>query len=209
MAHTSGSILVMVAAGVGVVLLAAFAGLLWLVTRGPERAQPWLRRVGGRLRLVDPDRLVALVEGLAQRFSDLVADRSLTRRAVGWAAANWLLDAASLWVFLAAFGHSVSPVDLLTAYGLANILAAIPLTPAGLGVVELVLVSMITGFGPTAGRGPVRGARLPGGELLAAHPLRWAGLRLPRARAPRTAPTLARPECAGGPSGAIGWLGLR
>ncbi len=38
------------------------------------------------------------------------------------------------------------------AYGLANILAAIPLTPAGLGVVELVLVSMITGFGPTAGQ---------------------------------------------------------
>ena len=81
-----------------------------------------------------------------------MADRSLTRRAIGWAAANWLLDAASLWVFVAAFGHVVSPVDLLMAYGLANILAAIPLTPGGLGVVELVLVSTITGFGPTAGQ---------------------------------------------------------
>ncbi len=78
-------------------------------------------------------------------------DRSLTRRAVGWAAANWLLDAASLWVFVAAFSHFISPVDLLMAYGLANILAAIPITPGGLGVVEFVLVSMITGFGPTAG----------------------------------------------------------
>ena len=38
------------------------------------------------------------------------------------------------------------------AYGLANILAAIPITPGGLGVVEFVLVSMITGFGPTAGQ---------------------------------------------------------
>ena len=148
----SGSILVMVAAGVGMVLLAAFAGLLWLVTRGPERAHRVAQRMGGRLRFVDPDRLVALVEGLASRFADLMADRSLTRRAIGWAAANWLLDAASLWVFVAAFGHSVSPIDLLTAYGLANILAAIPITPAGLGVVELVLVSMITGFGPTAGQ---------------------------------------------------------
>ncbi len=71
---------------------------------------------------------------------------------VGWAAANWLLDAASLWVFVAAFGRLISPVDLLTAYGLANILAAIPITPGGLGVVEFVLVSMITGFGPTAGQ---------------------------------------------------------
>ena len=50
---------------------------------------------------------------------------------VGWAAANWLLDAASLWVFVAAFGHVISPVDLLTAYGLANILAAMPITPGG------------------------------------------------------------------------------
>ena len=79
-------------------------------------------------------------------------DRSLTRRAIGWAAANWLLDAASLWVFVAAFSHFISPVDLLMAYGLANILAAIPITPGGLGVVEFVLVSMITGFGPTAGQ---------------------------------------------------------
>jgi hypothetical protein len=71
---------------------------------------------------------------------------------VGWAAANWLLDAASLWVFVAAFSHFISPVDLLLAYGLANILAAIPITPGGLGVVEFVLVSMITGFGPTAGQ---------------------------------------------------------
>ena len=38
------------------------------------------------------------------------------------------------------------------AYGLANILAAIPITPGGLGVVEFVLVSMIAGFGPTDGQ---------------------------------------------------------
>ncbi|HEY2563078.1 MAG TPA: lysylphosphatidylglycerol synthase domain-containing protein, partial [Acidimicrobiales bacterium] len=46
----------------------------------------------------------------------------------------------------------ISPIDLLVAYGLANILAAIPITHGGLGVVEFVLVSMITGFGPTAGQ---------------------------------------------------------
>ena len=73
-------------------------------------------------------------------------------RAVAWATINWLLDAASLWVFVAAFSHFISPIDLLVAYGLANILAAIPITPGGLGVVEFVLVSMITGFGPTPGR---------------------------------------------------------
>jgi uncharacterized protein (TIRG00374 family) len=148
----SASILVIVAAGVGVVLLGAFGGLFYLLTRGQQRASRVIRRVAGRIRFLDADRTTALVERLAARFAVLMQDRSLTRQAIGWAAANWLLDAASLWVFVAAFSHFISPVDLLMAYGLANILAAIPITPGGLGVVEFVLVSMITGFGPTAGQ---------------------------------------------------------
>ena len=148
----SASILVIVAAGVGVVLLGAFGSLFYLLTRGQQRASRVIRRVAGRIRFLDADRTTALVERLAARFAVLMQDRSLTRRAIGWAAANWLLDAASLWVFVAAFSHFISPVDLLMAYGLANILAAIPITPGGLGVVEFVLVSMITGFGPTAGQ---------------------------------------------------------
>ncbi len=147
----SASILVIVAAGVGVVLLGVFGGLFYLLTRGQHQASQVIRRVAGRIRFLDADRTTALVERLAERFAALTQDRALTRRAVGWAAANWLLDAASLWVFVAAFSHFISPVDLLMAYGLANILAAIPITPGGLGVVEFVLVSMITGFGPTAG----------------------------------------------------------
>jgi uncharacterized protein (TIRG00374 family) len=148
----SASILVIVAAGVGVILLGTFGGLFYLLTRGQERASRVIRRAAGRTRFLDADRTTAFVEQLASRFAVLMQDRALTRRAIGWAAANWLLDAASLWVFVAAFSHFISPVDLLVAYGLANILAAIPITPGGLGVVEFVLVSMITGFGPTAGQ---------------------------------------------------------
>jgi hypothetical protein len=147
----SASILVIVAAGVGVILLGAFGGLFYLLTRGQQRASQVIRRIADRIRFLDADRTTSLVERLAARFAAMTENRSLTRRAVGWAAANWLLDAASLWVFVAAFSHFISPIDLLMAYGLANILAAIPITPGGLGVVEFVLVSMITGFGPTAG----------------------------------------------------------
>jgi hypothetical protein len=135
-----------------VVLLGFFGSLFYLLTRGQEHASQVIRRMAGRVRFLDADKTTALVEHLANRFRLLMENRSLTRRAIGWAAANWLLDAASLWVFVAAFSHFISPVDLLMAYGLANILAAIPITPGGLGVVEFVLVSMITGFGPTAGQ---------------------------------------------------------
>jgi hypothetical protein len=70
---------------------------------------------------------------------------------VGWAAAFWLLDASSLWVFLAAFGHLMSPYGLLVAYGLANVMAVLPITPGGLGVVEGVLVPTLVGFGSPRG----------------------------------------------------------
>jgi uncharacterized protein (TIRG00374 family) len=58
---------------------------------------------------------------------------------------------AALWVFLAAFGHRTSPDALLISYGLANVLAAIPLTPGGLGVVEAALTASLVGFGATRG----------------------------------------------------------
>ena len=148
----SGTILVVVAAAIGVVLLGAFGGLFYLLTRGQERAAIVVRKISGRLRFLDPDKTAATVQRLAERFAVLLDDRPLLIRAVTWATINWLLDAASLWVFVAAFSHFISPIDLLVAYGLANILAAIPITPGGLGVVEFVLVSMITGFGPTPGQ---------------------------------------------------------
>ena len=65
--------------------------------------------------------------------------------------ANWLLDAASLEVFVGAFGHWVNPDGLLVAYGLAYVLAALPITPGGLGVVEATLTSLLVGFGTPRG----------------------------------------------------------
>jgi uncharacterized protein (TIRG00374 family) len=77
----------------------------------------------------------------------LTSSRVLLYRAGIWAAANWLFDAASLYLFLFAFGVHLDPIDVLVAYGLANILAVIPLTPGGLGVIELTAASVLTGFG--------------------------------------------------------------
>ena len=64
-----------------------------------------------------------------------------------FAAANWLLDAAALWVTLTAFGHRSGVVGLLVAYGLANVLAVIPVSPGGLGVIEAVLIPTLVVFG--------------------------------------------------------------
>jgi uncharacterized protein (TIRG00374 family) len=136
---------------VGAVLIGGFALVVLLLTRGEERAAVLLGRVAARLPLVDGKTVERVVHRLAARLRELAGDRAMLARAVGWAAANWLLDAASLWVFVAAFGHRVDIDGLLVAYGLANVLAAIPITPGGLGIVEGVLTSSLVGFGTTRG----------------------------------------------------------
>ena len=88
-----------------------------------------------------------MLESVAERINMLLRTRKILTASLIWAAANWLLDAASLWTFLWAFGYPISPIDLFVAYGLANILAVLPFTPGGLGVVEGVLIPTIVGFG--------------------------------------------------------------
>ena len=139
------------AAILGVLLLSVFGGLVLLITRGEKQADRFLLRVASHIPFVKPESVAALVKKVADRMKVLAENPQLLYRASIWAAANWLLDASSLWVFLFAFGAHVSPIDLLVAYGLANILAVIPITPGGLGVVEFISISTLTGFGVPAG----------------------------------------------------------
>ena len=138
------------AALLGVLLLAAFGGTVLLLTRGQRHADCWLRKLADHLPFVTADGVSALLQHLADRLTILFSNRALLGRALFWAAANWIFDAGCLWVILLAFGQTVMPVDLLVAYGLANILAAIPLTPGGLGVVEFILSGALAGFGVPA-----------------------------------------------------------
>lgn len=135
------------AAIIGMVLLAAFGGLVLLLMRGRDGAERVVRAIAGRIPLVDPDTAARFVRQLAVRLHDIAAEPALIRRGLLWSVANWLLDASALWVFVRAFGPALNPVDVIVAFCLANILAAIPITPGGLGVVEAVLTSTLVGFG--------------------------------------------------------------
>lgn len=135
------------AAVVGVLLIAFVTVIAILMTRGEEKAVVLLRSLSRRLPFLHEDAVEAVFRRLSDRLEELVADRDRLWACVGWAAANWLLDAGSLWVFLLAFGRATNPDGLIVAYGLANVLAAIPVTPGGLGVVEGVLTPALVGFG--------------------------------------------------------------
>ena len=139
------------AAIVGVVLVGTFTALVLLLTRGQERAARVIGRVARRLPWVDETTLQRLFHQMANRVAELAQEPRMLARAVVWAALNWFLDAASLYVFVGAFGYWSNVDGLLVAYGLANVLAAIPLTPGGLGVIETVLTSSLVGFGAPRG----------------------------------------------------------
>ncbi len=64
-------------------------------------------------------------------------------QALGCAAGNWLLDFAALLAALAAVGAQPRPSLVLVAYVVAMILAWIPITPGGLGFVEVGLVAAL------------------------------------------------------------------
>ena len=135
-----------ITAMIGLVVMGLFAVVIASLMRGHQSAERWVRNVAGKVKWLNEDRLGELVHRLARRLQELLSDRKLLRQLVGWALLNWLLDAAALWVFLRAFHVSVRPDTLLVAFCLANVAAAIPITPGGLGVVELTLVTVL-GFG--------------------------------------------------------------
>jgi putative heme transporter len=135
------------AALAGVLLMLAFFGTVAMLTRGQRTTDGWLRALARHVPWLTPDRVSQMLATVAERIRLLTSNRRTLWASLEWASANWILDAACLWTFLWAFGHPISPIDLLVAYGLANILAVIPITPGGLGIVEGVLIPTIIGFG--------------------------------------------------------------
>lgn len=134
-------------AAVAGVIIMGFAGtLVFGLLEGQGRAERMLRWIARKLRL-DENRAAAGVKHVAGRLEELASDRQLLFRVVGWAAANWLLDACALWIFIRTFGHATDIDALIVAFCLANVLAVIPITPGGLGVVDVSLTSALVGFG--------------------------------------------------------------
>lgn len=138
-----------VTALVGLLALFGAAILAYTFTRGGDRAVRVVRSVGRRIPRVGADRLERLVRQVGDSVVHLAQDRELLKRALLWAGLNWLLDAASLWSFVTAFGHFVDPIELFAAYGIANVLGAIPITPGGLGVIEASAATLLVSFGVT------------------------------------------------------------
>lgn len=133
---------------IGAIIMLAVGLLVFGVTRGTERASRVMRAIGRRFPKVG-DRLEQVIRDASANLSALGRDRRVLAESLTWASLNWILDAASLWCFVAAFGRFVNPVELFAAYGIANVAGALPVTPAGLGVVDSLTPLLLVSFGVT------------------------------------------------------------
>lgn len=134
---------------VGVAILSLVAVVLLSSRR--ERTLGVVRRMARRVPYLREETAVRFVGMLADQLDEFRSKRGRIAIAIAWAAVNWILDLASLWIFLLAFGFTENPWHLLVAYGLACLVGLVPITPGGLGIIEGVLVPAIIGFGTPHG----------------------------------------------------------
>jgi uncharacterized protein (TIRG00374 family) len=139
------------AALVGVIVMVLAAALVFGLMEGQGRAERAVRWLARHLHF-NEKRASIVVARLAERLDQLLSDRQLLARVAFWAALNWLFDAAALWIFLRAFNISMEADALIIAFGIANVLAAIPITPGGLGYVDTGYIGMLAGFGASTRR---------------------------------------------------------
>jgi uncharacterized protein (TIRG00374 family) len=136
------------AALVGVILMLVATGLVVGLIDGQGRAERSIKWIATKLRM-NPDNAADVLRQLGFRLQGLAREPGLKERVFVWALLNWLLDMAALWVFLLAFGAHVDLRGLIVAFGLANIMAVVPITPGGLGIVEGIFIPTLVGFGLT------------------------------------------------------------
>jgi uncharacterized protein (TIRG00374 family) len=134
---------------IGTVVLLGAGALVLGVTRGAGLASRVLRTVGGKIPGLSGERVERAVLDASESVRLLARDKRVMAWAVLWASLNWLLDAASLWCFVAAFGSLVNPVELFAAYGIANVAGALPVSPGGLGIIDSAAPLLLVGFGVT------------------------------------------------------------
>jgi uncharacterized protein (TIRG00374 family) len=134
---------------IGTVVLLGAGALVYGVTRGAGLASRVLRAVGDKIPGLSGEGAERAVLNASDSVKLLARDKRVMAWALLWASLNWLLDAASLWCFVAAFGSLVNPVELFAAYGIANVAGALPVSPGGLGIIDSAAPLLLVGFGVT------------------------------------------------------------
>jgi glycosyltransferase 2 family protein len=95
-------------------------------------------------------RFAAFRRRIAQGFAVLRVPRLYFRSVVVWQALDWLLRLASLFFFLRAFRLDATVTNALLVQVTQSLSTILPLTPAGIGTEQALLVYVFSGTAPAA-----------------------------------------------------------
>jgi uncharacterized protein (TIRG00374 family) len=138
------------------IVILVVGGLTPVAVRRPDvvaervgRGARWVARGPLRHR-IDPDRVYRLVHGGLDGVRQLSGDRRGLLACTGWAAANWLLDVGVVVVLALTIGRGTPLAGILLAYIIAQLAAAVPITPGGVGIVESAMIGALIAAGAPA-----------------------------------------------------------
>ena len=123
---------------------------VWFLTRKSDLAIAMARSAARHLPMLSEDAAESFLRTMINQVQLLAQSPRRMGIDLVLAVVYWSLDATALWVLLVAFGHNFGVGPLLSVYCVGNILALLPLTPGGLGIVEGVMVPAFGGFGAPA-----------------------------------------------------------
>ena len=143
-------------AGIALALVVAVLAVVLVIGAHPEiagRAGRWAASVARHVRpSIDPEKVAETSRRLASLARSALTGRAFLASSA-LASADLLFDLLSLDLVFLALRYQPGFGPLAVAYAAANIASAIPVTPGGLGVIEVTLVAITVGFGaprPTA-----------------------------------------------------------
>jgi uncharacterized protein (TIRG00374 family) len=146
--HVSHQYLVI--AGVALFLVVGVLAAVLAVGAHPAvagRAGRWAASMAKHVRPgIDPAKAGQTATRLASLARTALTGRDFAVN-FGFASGNLLFDLLSLDLVFLALRYQPGFGPLTVAYAAANIAAAIPLTPGGLGIIEVTLVAVTVGFG--------------------------------------------------------------
>src|SRR3984885_9771981 len=146
--HVSHQYLVI--AGIALFLVLAALAAVLAVGAHPAaagRAGRWAASVARHVRPgIDPEKVAETSSQLAAQARSALAGRAFVA-SFGLAPGDLFFDLLSLDLVFVALRYQPGLGPLAVAYAVANIASAIPVTPGGLGVIEVTLVAITVGFG--------------------------------------------------------------
>ncbi len=146
--HVSQQYLII--AGAALFLVVAVLAAVIAVGNHPAiagRAGRWAATVARHVRpSIDPEKVGQTSSQLASLARTALTGRGFAV-SFGFASGDLLFDLLSLDLVFLALRYQPGFGPLAVAYAAANIASAIPLTPGGLGVIEVTLVAVTVGFG--------------------------------------------------------------